>query len=216
MRALDLFCCSGGMSMGFHLAGFDVVGVDISAEMAKYYPFDFIEHDCLTLDMDFLQSFDLISASPPCQHYSVSTATWRAKGKEYPDLIEPTRELLKSTGVPYIIENVEAAGKHLHNPVKLCGTMFPDLKVFRHRVFECSFPVDMSNMKCDHTGHKINAKLGDGGDFFTCAGKSLGTMPQWQDAMGIDWIHTRHQLAQAIPPDYSYFLAKEFLNTTQE
>lgn len=26
---IDLFCCAGGASMGYHRAGFDVYGVDI-------------------------------------------------------------------------------------------------------------------------------------------------------------------------------------------
>lgn len=32
-RALDLFCCAGGASMGLHRAGFDVTGVDIRKRM---------------------------------------------------------------------------------------------------------------------------------------------------------------------------------------
>ena len=32
-RLLDLFCGSGGVGMGYHLAGFDVVGVDNEAQL---------------------------------------------------------------------------------------------------------------------------------------------------------------------------------------
>ena len=210
MKALDLFCCSGGSSMGLHLAGFEVTGMDNNLDKAKWYPFDFIEQDITKLTPDYLQQYDFIAASPPCQAYSVSTAAWRAKGKEYPDLIEFTRDLIKESGVPYFIENVEGARKHLHNPIKLCGTMFPSLKVFRHRYFECSFPVDMSGMECNHEGHRVKRRRGDDYDFFSVVGKDIGTIAEWQDAMGIDWIPNKHSLAQAIPPDYSWFLAEQY------
>ena len=68
MKLLDLFCCCGGISKGYHNAGFkECVGVDINDD--HEYPYEFIHSDVFKLDLQFLKQFDLIHASPPCQHY---------------------------------------------------------------------------------------------------------------------------------------------------
>ena len=116
-KALDLFCCEGGASVGLHQAGFEVVGVDIKPQ--KRYPFQFHQADA----MDFpLEGFDFIWASPPCQGYSHLTPK-DAKGR-HEKLIHILRERLMESGVPYCIENVAGARKELKNPVMLCGSMF--------------------------------------------------------------------------------------------
>lgn len=135
-RLLDLFCCAGGAAMGYHRAGFDVIGVDI--EKRPRYPFPMLRCDVLDMDYRFLRTFDAIHASPPCQAHS-DLAKRNKNADKWPKLIPPTRKMLREAGVPYIIENVE--GAPLIDPVVLCGTMFPGLRVLRHRLFECSFPV---------------------------------------------------------------------------
>ncbi|MEK6703061.1 MAG: hypothetical protein AABZ53_12410, partial [Planctomycetota bacterium] len=44
-----------------------------------------------------------------------------------------------AAGVAGAVENVE--GAPLRDPVVLCGTMFPPLRVIRHRLFETNFPI---------------------------------------------------------------------------
>ena len=128
-RILDLFCCAGGVAMGYSRAGFDVVGVDIDPQ--PRFPFEFIQADALTLDMKFIKSFDAIHASPPCQSYS-DLAKRNGNAHEWPRLVDPVREMLIKSGKPFVIENVE--GAPLINPIVLCGTMFKGLRVLRHRL----------------------------------------------------------------------------------
>lgn len=135
-RILDLFCCAGGVAMGYSQAGFEIVGVDIDPQ--PRFPFEFIQADALTLDMKFIKSFDAIHASPPCQSYS-DLAKRNGNAHEWPRLVEPVREMLIKSGKPYVIENVE--GAPLLNPVILCGTMFKGLRVLRHRLFEANFQI---------------------------------------------------------------------------
>src|SRR5437763_13269108 len=77
-RLLDLFCGAGGAAVGYHRAGFDVVGVDI--EPQPRYPFEFHQDDALefvkwihvTCSATCRDGYDAIHASPPCQGYSIA------------------------------------------------------------------------------------------------------------------------------------------------
>ena len=149
-RLLDLFCCAGGAAKGYSDAGFEVVGVDINPQ--PNYPFEFIQADVLNMDIGFLQDFDAIHASPPCQSYS-DLAKRNRNADAHPRLIEPVREMLDKSGRPYVIENVE--GAPLQNPIVLCGTMFKGLRVIRHRLFEANFPL----VAPEHIPHKEHPRV---------------------------------------------------------
>ena len=129
--------------MGYHRAGFDVVGVDLVPQ--PNYPFEFVQADAMTYPLD---GFDAIHASPPCQRYS----TMSLRPEDHPDLYAPTRARLIEAGVPYVIENV--IGAPYHHGIILCGSMFePDRQagwVQRHRNFETSW--FMFQPACDHAG----------------------------------------------------------------
>jgi DNA (cytosine-5)-methyltransferase 1 len=200
-RLLDLFCC----------VGFEVVGIDIAPQ--PNYPLPFIQTDALKLDPKFLATFDAIHASPPCQSYS-DLAKRNANAHEWPRLIEPVREMLRKTGLPYVIENVD--GAPLLNPVVLCGTMFPGLRVLRHRLFEANFeiiaPAHKKHPKV-HTFDKRKSHYGktdDMRDFVQVTGGGNCSIAAARDAMGINWM-TKGELNESIPPAYTELVGKALL-----
>jgi DNA (cytosine-5)-methyltransferase 1 len=210
-RLLDLFCCAGGAAVGYHRAGFDVVGVDIVER--RSFPYKFIQTNALELDAGFLASFDAIHASPPCQSYS-DLAKRNGNGHEWPRLIEPVREMLISVGRPYVIENVE--GSPLIDPVVLCGTMFPGLRVIRHRLFEANFKITPPEHKKHpkvHTFDKRKSHFGktnEWSDFVQVTGGGNSTLAAARDAMGIDWM-TKGEINEAIPPAYTELIGKQLI-----
>jgi DNA (cytosine-5)-methyltransferase 1 len=210
-RLLDLFCCAGGAGMGYSQAGFEVVGVDIAPQ--PNYPFAFIKADALKLDSDFVSSFDAIHASPPCQSYSV-LAKRNGNSHEWPRLIEPVRAMLQNSGLPYVIENV--VGSTLHNPVLLCGTMFPNLRVLRHRLFEANFLIltpKHGKHPLVHTFDKRKSHYGktdEWVDFVMVTGGGNCTVAAARDAMGIDWM-SKNEINESIPPAYTQFIGEQLL-----
>lgn len=209
-RLLDLYCGAGGAARGYDDAGFDIVGVD--KERQPRFPYAFIQHDALTLDMRFIRSFDAIHASPPCQF---GTALRHAPGarKDHANLIPATRALLQASRLPYVIENVEAVRPHLVDPVRLCGTSFglgsQGCDLWRHRLFETNFP--LSAPPCRHNaaratigvygGHarRRSAKHGGRGTRDVWEGGHIAAM---SEAMGIGWM-TCAELSESIPPAFT-------------
>jgi len=217
---LDLFCGAGGAAMGYHRAGFDVVGVD--KEPQPNYPFEFIQADVTDLFSgltSYGRTFDVVHASPPCQGYS----NLRRK-IAHPRLIAPVRSWLIMYGKPYVIENIEDARRHLRNPVRLCGSTF-DLHVRRHRWFETSFPVLVP--PCQHDGREIRAYYGKKGWLVWTPGAAAvqakgrkpilrGQVEQAPRDMGIDWMTTWDELREAIPPAYTEFIGSALMEVCHE
>lgn len=210
---LDLFCCAGGAGMGYHRAGFDVIGVDIVPR--PNYPFTFVQGDALEylawlIRTSLIHRFSLVHASPPCQHGAAITKGTNAHLQDtYPDLYEPTRELLEVTGVPYAIENTYARAD-----VVLCGEMF-GLGVTRHRKIELG---RWSTEKPAHVKHRGRVRGWRHGEYFEGPyvaaygdGGGKATVPEMQEAMGITWTDVRKELTEAIPPAYTEWVGNRFL-----
>lgn len=207
MRVLDLFCGAGGASMGYHLAGFEVVGVDIQPQ--PNYPFEFMQKSYSEVTFE---GFDLIHASPPCQAYMPQNL-WRVT--KHPRFIPEVRKLLRDSGLPYVIENVPMSPLY---GIELCGTMF-GLKVLRHRVFETNWQLKCK-LKCNHWGTVAN---GDFAGIYSYGphGKRYGggrrekqpkSQPSWEEAIGINWM-LKKELIEAIPPAYTEFIGRQFIES---
>lgn len=216
LKLLDAFCGAGGAGWGYHLAGFDVTGIDINPQ--KHYPLKFIQGDALDFISSHGKEFDVIHSSPPCQFYSRTKFLPSAKNN-HPDLIGATRNALIATGKPYVIENVKDSP--LINPITLCGSMF-GLGVLRHRLFETAPEIWFPPCPCAHGkvmpifwGDQLKAKQsGKTYNFITVSGRSF-LASKAKIAMGINWM-TAKELAQAIPPAYTEWLGKQILITLEK
>jgi DNA (cytosine-5)-methyltransferase 1 len=213
-RLLDLFSGAGGSAVGYHRAGFEVVGVDLAPQ--PRYPFEFHQADALTFPLDgfdaihasppchdhsslsSLSGLDAIHASPPCHDHSSLSSLSGLDGTG--DLLARTRVRLASTGLPWVIENVP--GAPMRADVLLCGEMF-GLRTYRHRRFELSGFFALTPAHPPHrvrTSSKKRRACWDAGLHVSVTG-DVGTYVGSQ-AMGIDWM-TGNELSQAIPPAYT-------------
>jgi DNA (cytosine-5)-methyltransferase 1 len=213
MKIIDLFCGAGGAAMGLHRAFPDaeIVGVDINPQ--PRFPFEFVQDNALTFP---LGGYDFFWASPPCQAHSRLRGI---DGRYYMDFIQPIRMRFDAevSSKPTVIENV--VGASLINPIMLCGSMFPGLGVWRHRIFEVNFPVRQP--KCRHNRVPLPIDVtGTGGPCLTRTTPGGGihrkpkNMAQAKEVMGIDWM-IRREITQAIPPAYSEYIGKEYNKTLE-
>ena len=208
---LDLFCCAGGAAKGYAEAGFDVFGIDVVEQ--PNYPYPMLVADAVSLPAEVFDQFDAIHASPPCQHYS-DLAARNGNRHEWPDLVGPVRDMLKAAGKPYVIENVE--GAPLRDYVVLCGTMFPGLRVLRHRLFEANFPIVVPPHRRHPLCHTLDKRKAHYGktdeweNFVSVNGGGNCSIEAARDAMGIPWM-TKKEINEAIPPTYTRWVGEQLL-----
>ena len=225
LRILDLFCCEGGMARGYADVGFKVVGVDI--ENQRRYPFSLEQADALHYLENAQQVrnrfFSAIHASPPCQADSI---TKHSHQKQHVSLVASIRELLKKTGLPYVLENV--VGAEMPRSVIVCGAALgltatdedgSPLVLKRHRQFESNIPLVGTGCKCAwyrEMGYKVGGVYGGGSKDRKHAeqvrhGGYTPAKAVQEELMGIDWM-TQHGLHQAMPPAYGRFIGKQLMD----
>jgi len=243
LAVLDACCGAGGAARGYAEAGFEVWGVDTNSRLKTDYlasgAHRFIEADVLDVlsDRNFVNQFDLVHVSPPCQHYSQMSRCRPGLAAGYPDLIGPVRELLEKIRRAWIIENVGAARPWLRDPVTLCGEVF-ERPVYRHRLFEPRGFRLAAPMQSPEQAETRRADLSRDG--FTLSGRTgpnrecgwghpvpAAKAGHWRPgmyvsvsgherkepvraAMAIDWMRNRDDVKEALPPYMTRYIGTEF------
>lgn len=92
LKVFSCFACGGGSSMGYKLAGFDVIGAnDIDDDMERVYKqnhnpkyyFKMPVLDLLQADLpDEMYNLDILDGSPPCSTFSMAGSREKNWGKE--------------------------------------------------------------------------------------------------------------------------------------
>ena len=221
MLALDLFCGGGGVALGLLRAGYRVVGIDHQPQ--PDYPGDFLRADALHPPVD-LAAFDLIWASPPCQH---DCGMRRANAvKPAPNFVPRVQELL--AGHPWTV--IEQTTPHqLAAPIYLELGMFrPPQQVGNHRrrYFQCSWPILAPGLPPrSHYAPCMVSLTGNGsyggrerqkrdiGIRRAAAQLPKSSTPEEASAvLGVEHIRSgnigqrRERINNALPPDYSEFI----------
>lgn len=136
-RMLDLFCGRLGWGRAFAARGWEVVGVDLVEPPDIPVGCEFCEADILQLRCTSgdwavyggthyidLGRFDFICASSPCEQFS-TMLNFRPP-VAHPELgiklFEHTRRICEASGVPYVMENVAGAQKHVGRAVAHAGS----------------------------------------------------------------------------------------------
>lgn len=213
MRLLDLFCGAGGAAMGYHRAGFEVVGIDHLPQ--PHFPFEFHQADAIDYVHDHTAEFDVIHASPPCQAYTgmrrITLSRFGHVSKKHPDLIALTRQVLQATGKIWIIENVQHSP--LNTMIILCGASLGLPHIARHRHFESNmllFALPCSHRKNEYTigiyGSRPDGRRVSYRQHRLC--RVAESLKEAQVEMGIDWMDW-DEITQAIPPAYTEFIGRQ-------
>ena len=169
----------------------------------------------LSLDLAFLQTFDLIHTSPPCQ--ALSSMRHVHNALPHLNLIPATRAFSRLPVAPTssrTSRRPRAPDRSVHALRHRFQARRRGRQLQRHRLFETSFPV-----------RRLRAAiaaapcLGSMARTFAIGGRPIGKnhvsgsnlpITVGREAIGIDWM-TGAELSEAIPPVYSHFVARAWL-----
>lgn len=215
-RLLDLFCGAGGAAMGYHRAGFEVVGVDIAPQ--PRYPFEFHQLDafdvleCVSVLNPRDEGFDAVHAAPL---WYTAAAQTLASGTvaNHQEQLPRVRALLAGVGLPWVLENgtLDRDCGHL-----LCGASV-GLEIVKHMWFSTSFPLITPPCSHKHGG------VADGTYVAFARGSSAArvrkgwrlpprrTMREYKEAADLGWMAYK-EAALASPPAYTELIGAQLLD----
>ena len=208
-QLLDLFCGAGGAGMGYHLAGFEVVGVDINPQ--PNYPFRFVQADANTYPLD---GFDAVAASPPCTEHTSMKTTGTSTGTGW--MLAATLQRLATSGLPYVVENVPRAKSQMPGAQVVCGKSLGLAPLKRHRLFVTNFPVTVPACTCKRDDDVVGVY----GDLTQKDRRATGierpkhtiraSVHTARRLMECPWMAPK-ELSQAIPPRYTQLIGEQLM-----
>lgn len=217
MRVLDLYCGAGMASDGYRQAGLEIAqGVDVSPQ--PHYPYSFMQEDALeVLRSGEPEAFDVIHASPPCQEHTRAKHLRTAqKGKsKFGDLLTPTLALLRErwSHKIWVVENVPGA-PGMEGAAVECGSAY-GLGVRRHRLFLSNVPLVGSGCRHKEQGrpwgvyHVMNDQVPQGG-------RTVKTLEQGWEVMGVDREIPWNSLKEGFPPAYTRHIGTQLYGCQHE
>lgn len=124
-KVVDLFCGCGGLSLGFQMAGHEVIfGLDNNKDALKTFQANFpkssISHnDILKMTPDDIPDCDILVGGPPCVNFSTSKGS-RANVLEGLKLVQAFLRMVYYKKPKYwVMENVPRVGLHLPEKIPL-------------------------------------------------------------------------------------------------
>jgi len=200
-RMLDLFCGEGLAAWGYWRSGSfsEIDGVDTDDKVRTRYSFNFENRDAMTMTYEDFAGYSFIHASPPCQAYSkITPEKYR---HNHVRLIAATHHMCVASGLPYVIENVEGAGKELKPNLVMDGSYF-GLPSVRRRYFYVSTlktPIRLLGKKRSQSspqGDSLNKS-----ELIAAMGLSMVSEKRLPSL-------TKHGIEQGIPPIFTFTIAR--------
>lgn len=133
LKAVDFFCCGGGMTWGFRQAGIDVIaGIDIDPKCKETYEFNNPTSKFIKADIKEFTETELINETgikkddddlifigcSPCQYWSI-IKTNKTKSNESKNLLNDFQKFVDYFNPGYVvIENVPGIFSKAESPLK--------------------------------------------------------------------------------------------------